>query len=55
MKEFFSLKKLQMGVGFAIGFMIYDIIVGAEINWIRAIVTAFIAIIIMGIMNRFKK
>ena len=55
MKDFFSLKNIKMGLGFATGFIIYDYFAHGEIDWIRAIVTAILAIVIMAIINGFNK
>ncbi len=55
MKDFFNLKNLKMFLGFATGFTIYDYFANGEIDWIRSIVTAILAVIIMAIFNGFKK
>ncbi len=55
MKNFFNIKNLKIGLGFAAGFIIYDYFVHGEIDWIRAIVTAILAVIIMAVINGLKK
>ena len=55
MKDFFTLKNLKLGIGFATGFMFYDYFAHGEIDWIRSIVTAILAIVIMAIINGLKK
>jgi uncharacterized membrane protein len=55
MKGFFNIHNLKMALGFTIGFIIYDYFAHGQIDWIRAIVTAIVAVIIMAIINGLKK
>jgi len=55
MKRFLNIKNLKMGLGFATGFALYDYFVDGQVDWIRAIVTAFLAVIIMAIFTALKK
>jgi hypothetical protein len=55
MKNFLNIKNLKMALGFATGFAIYDYFADGQVDWIRAIVTAILAILIMAIFNRLKK
>lgn len=55
MKNFLNIKNLKMALGFATGFAIYDYFSDGQVDWIRAIVTAILAVVIMAIFNGLKK
>ncbi|MBU2947022.1 hypothetical protein [Zobellia uliginosa] len=55
MKNFFTLKNLKIGFGFATGFLIYDYFVHGELNWIAAIVTGIILSALMPLFYKSKK
>lgn len=54
MKNFLNIKNLKMALGFATGFAIYDYLSDGQVDWIRAIVTAILAVVIMAIFNGLK-
>ncbi|MFD0795974.1 hypothetical protein ACFQZJ_00765 [Maribacter chungangensis] len=55
MKNFLNSKHLKIALGFATGFAIYDYFAVGQVDWIRAIVTAILAVAIMAIFNGLKK
>ncbi|WP_324026562.1 hypothetical protein QSV08_03310 [Maribacter sp. BPC-D8] len=55
MKDFFTIKNLKFVLGFAAGFIIYDVFAKDEIDWVKAIVVAILSVVIMFIIERVKK
>ena len=55
MKNLLNIKNLKMGLGFAAGFAVYDYFAHGQVDWIRAIITAILAVVITVIFNGLKK
>jgi uncharacterized membrane protein len=56
MKDFFSIKNLKMFLGLTTGYIIYDYFAHDEIDWLRSIGSAIIAIVIIAVFfNKEKK
>jgi len=55
MKNLLNLNTLKTALGIALGFALFDYIDTGNVDWIKSIITALIAIVLMTIFGAFKK